>query len=183
MSDEYLDDERFFQQQAPEDYLQAWSKYIAQEKQDVQREDMGAMLLKMGHEYVAWSAGSCLSVLAPRPIHAIPHRSHPVLKGIAAMTGQLIPCLSLARLLDMQETSPSNEQSLLLIGEQHRPIGMLVDHIQTYIRYHHHAIAPLPSNLAQAGQCFSQGMLDWKDVSVPLLDEALVMAGFERCMR
>jgi len=183
MNDTNHDVSRFFEKEAPEDYLQAWSKQIAQEKESLHREDRGALLLKLGNEYLAWSGLSCLSVLPAQPIHAIPHRSHPVLKGISAIGGKLVPCFSLARLLEMEEALPVHEQSLILMGKEGQTSGMLVEHIETYIRFHQDSIKALPSNLSQTGQCFSRGLLEWQGQCVPLLDENLVMSGFERCMQ
>jgi len=174
---------RFFEKEAPKDYLQTWTQQISQEKKVVHGEDSGALLLKLGDEYLAWSVLSCLSVLPAHPVHAIPHRSHPVLKGLAAITGKLTPCFSLARLLGMEDTLPIHQQQLILMGEEDQVSGMLVEHIETYIRFHQDSIKILPSNLSQTGQSYSRGLLDWQGQCVPLLDETLVMSGFERCMQ
>jgi len=182
MSDDF-DDTSFFQKESPEDYLQAWSEEVAQAKQEIHRKDRGAMVIRLGSEYVAWSGLSCLTVLTARTIHSVPHRPHPVLKGLAAIKGQLIPCFSLARLLDMKDKHDADEQHLILIGEAGNPLGMLVEHIETYIQFHHQKVHALPSNLSKSGECYSQGMLDWNNQKVPLLDESLVISGFERCMK
>jgi len=183
MMTNHLNEEAFFKQEIPEDYRQDWTKQIAQSKQEVRRQDKGAMLIRLGDEYVAWPSLSCLTVVSAHQIHAIPHRSHPVLKGLAAMRGQLLPCCSLARLLEIKTSSVIHEQQLILLGSEQHPIGMLVEHIETYIRFHHDDEQDLPSNLMKTGVCFSQSMLDWKEQKIPLLDDKLIISAFERCMQ
>lgn len=173
----------FFQKEAPSGYLEGCSQQLAQEQKNERRANKGAMVLKLGKEYMAWSGSSCLTVLTSRPIHSIPHRSHPVFKGLSAVNGTLIPCFSLMRLLNIEETLPVHQQQLILLGEAHQMSGMLVDHIETYIRFHQENIEALPSSLSQEGLCFSQGLLNWHGQYVPLLDEKLVLLGFERCMQ
>ncbi|MDQ6995551.1 MAG: chemotaxis protein CheW [Mariprofundaceae bacterium] len=183
MGDTSDDMSSFFQKEAPSDYLETWTQQLAQEKESVKQKNKGAILLKLGQEYMAWSAIACLKILAARPIHSVPHRSHPVFKGFSAMNGNLIPCFSLMRLLNIKTTLPIDQQQVILTGEEHQMSTMLVEHIEGYIRFHDDDILPLPSNFSQTTSCFSQGLLAWHGQYVPLLDEALVLSDFERCMQ
>jgi len=174
--------ERFFRQAPSAGYLPEQAKIWAQ-SMDLQLQDKtGAFILKVGNEHLAWPTCSAQVLLGSRPIHSIPHRKQAVLKGIAAISGKLTTCLSLAGLLDIKTDKTVEKQNILLISHQKAPWGMLIDQIDNHIHFHDDDIQALPSTLAQSN-CYSRGMLAWQNKHIPLLDEALVIAGFERALQ
>jgi len=171
----------FFQQSPPDTYLAMWQQQLAQEQHQIAINNSGMMILNIGHERLAWPAKASLEVIPTYAIHTIPHRNNPILKGVTAIMGRLIPCLSLNLLLELEEPT-TQPQQLMLAGDPEEPWGILVDHIESYARFHSDHLEPMPATLAQSSHCFSQGMIAWHEHSLPLLDETLVFSAFERCL-
>ncbi len=174
---------QFFQQPAPDGYLAAWSQRLAEPEVAKKTEDMGVLVLQLASEYVAWRAASCLTILPTHPVHAVPHRHHPALCGVVALSGTLIPCISLAHLLRVSSSQNQESCALMLVGDEEHPIAMLVDAVVSYMRVHHQDVQPLPDSMAATERYDSESMLVWQERSIPLLSDAQVLLDAARCMQ
>ncbi|MEO0645025.1 MAG: chemotaxis protein CheW [Cyanobacteria bacterium J06650_10] len=93
----------------PEGYTAEWTALIAQ-SHDTSQTQMGpdrqaVMVFRLGAEWVALPARIFHQVIAPSPVHAIPHRHDSLLRGIVNVRGQLLPCVSLHELLNIQASA------------------------------------------------------------------------------
>ncbi len=76
---------------------------------------MGSMLLfQLGQLRLALPAKVASAVSPVLHIARIPHRSGTVLLGLVAFRGEILPCFSLARLLDVTQTATGVARMLIL---------------------------------------------------------------------
>jgi len=92
----------------PEGYTAEWTALMAkprsQQSQQQLREHttrLSVTIFRLGQEWLALPASIFDQVIAPSPVHAIPHRKDPLLRGIVNVRGQLLPCVSLHSLLSI----------------------------------------------------------------------------------
>jgi len=173
----------FFEQAPPDDYLQTWSQRLAEPEVSKRTEDMGVLVIRLGDAYMAWRADACLTLLAMHPIHRLPHRHHPALCGLIALSGQLIPCLSLAHVLHLPVTWDVSQASLMLLGKEEQPTAMMVDAVVSYMRLNHQDVLPLPDAMADYERYASESMVLWQERAIPLLSEEQVLQNVARCMQ
>ncbi len=173
----------FFEKIPPDDYLEACSQCLAEPEVSKKPEDMGVLVIRLGDAYMAWRANACLTLLAMHPIHRLPHRHHPALCGLIALSGQLIPCLSLAHVLHLPVTWDVSQASLMLLGQEGQPTAMMVDAVVSYMRLNHQDVLPLPDAMAEHERYASESMVLWQGQPIPLLSEEQVLHDFERCMQ
>lgn len=173
----------FFQQAAPDGYLQAWTHRLAEPEVSQKTEDMGVLVIRLGAAYMAWRAEACLTLLDMLPLHAVPHRHHPALCGVVALSGQLVPCVSLAHVLRIPVTWDVSQSSLILLGQERQPTAMMVDAVVSYMRLNHQDVFPLPDSMAEHERYASESMVLWQEQPIPLLSDQQVLQDVARCMQ
>lgn len=72
------------------------------------------LLFQLGDLRLALPARIAAAVAPALHIARIPHRSGTVLLGLAAFRGEILPCCSLARLLDLSQIDSSASRTLIL---------------------------------------------------------------------
>jgi chemotaxis-related protein WspD len=72
------------------------------------------LLFQLGNLRLALPTHVASAVAPTLHIARIPHRSGTVLLGLAAFRGDILPCCSLARLLDLPQVGISTPRSLIL---------------------------------------------------------------------
>jgi len=168
-----------FEQPAPEGYLEEWAKYLALSRYDRGAHGKGVILFDLGDETLAWPAADVQVTLNSRPVHVLPNRRSRVLLGVAHVRGALLPCMSLAALLGLQNTS-DQQQPMLMVGDSAQPWLFGVQKFSGFYRYQDKELIDMPYESDDKQGCFSQGVFEYRGKSVALLDPALVLSGFGR---
>lgn len=76
------------EREPPEDYLREWTQALAEEKgEDKAADTLSVLIFRLGQEWLALPTHVCQEVAEMRPIHILPHRSGPVLLGLANIRG------------------------------------------------------------------------------------------------
>src|SRR5262249_52549954 len=88
------------------EYREEWTQHIAREKASISRARVSALLFRIGPEWLGLPTDAFQEVAERRPIHSLPHRRQGMVVGLVNIRGELLICVSLARLLDIQ-TKPA----------------------------------------------------------------------------
>lgn len=180
----------FFDRPAPEGYLAEWTDLLALEKQAGDGDHVGVLIFRLHDEWLALAAKALAEVTDPRPVHRIPHRSNAILEGLVNIRGQLLLCVSLHGLLSIDPTAPPSRggteaaeggresiPKLVVMGQKAERWAFLADEVRSVHRIPHDDLRGLPSTLARAAHRYSRAVFTWRDRSVGLLDDTLVLAG------
>jgi chemotaxis-related protein WspD len=89
----------------PTGYLEDWSTHFAQPKEQPRTLDRAVLVFRIGAEWLALPTAMALAATNPVQARRLPHCGDPVLLGIVNLRGALTPCLSLARLLQIDEAA------------------------------------------------------------------------------
>jgi len=110
-----------------------------------------------------------------RPIHSLPDRRDGILLGLANIRGELVTCLSVGHLLQIDampslESIRANYRRLLVLNSEAGKVAFPVDEVQGPERFHPHELKNPPSISARANSGHAQALLDWRQRAVGLLD-------------
>ncbi|MHC2145396.1 chemotaxis protein CheW [Pseudomonas sp. 210_17 TE3656] len=156
----------------------------AHEQAQVQEEGGGRsmLLFRLGEEWLAL-ATRCLVEVAPlQPVHSLPHQRSRALQGVVNVRGALVPCLSLADLLDLDvlgtvSTSARVMPRMLIIAAAGGSVVVRVDEVDGI-----HGLDPERLVHDQGETRFTAAVLQWRGRSVRVLDEEQVLSAVNRSL-
>lgn len=139
------------------------------------------VIFRVGTEWFALSTLVLDEIVSMRVIHSLPHRRNPALLGLANVRGQLVVCISIARLL-ISETGPLPQGRLVVVRHAGGRLAFPVDEVQHTHRYRLGELKPVPATVAKSASAFTRGLLSWQSRMVGCLDERLVLEAFDRSL-
>jgi chemotaxis-related protein WspD len=124
----------------------------------------------MFHSIVPWAS--------PRPI---PHRSNEFLQGLVNVRGELLLCVSLARLLELPKADrPSPQHRLAIIEWEGDRWTFPVDEFQGIETIPPPTLLSPPATVLRASQTYTHSLLPWTDRTINCLDETLIFNALAR---
>jgi chemotaxis-related protein WspD len=172
----------------PAGYAAEWMGYISQKRGSVKRgERQSAVLFRLGAEWFALPTIVVDEVAELRRVHTLPHRRGGMLLGLVNVQGELIVCVSLAKMLGLEDSLASiggqdaaQPRRLLVVRSETGRIAFPVDEVERTQRYHPGDLKAVPATLARAATNYTKGILAWRDRQVGCLDGQTVVAAMNR---
>ncbi|MBD5654071.1 MAG: chemotaxis protein CheW [Candidatus Eremiobacteraeota bacterium] len=173
--------------EVPADYLAFWTKHIAHERPALHSDTHSVVIFRVGVDWLALPTAVFKEIADGRAIHTIPQRRGGVVLGVASVRGQLIVCVSLRKVLDLEEDDrerpdrAASERLLVLAWGADRVVCPVSE---VYGIYHYRAreLAKSPASIAKAPGTYTKAVLRWENKAVALLDEELLAHSFERSL-
>lgn len=183
-------------QHVPGDYCAQWTEHVSRPVPQTERDIASAVIFRIGTEWLALPAAAIQEVSNLRPIHRVPHRTSGVVLGVVNVRGELLTCVSLARVFGLEgETVPAPSgaggpapsallprKRLLVIRRKDLRAACPVDYVEGVHRYAPAALSSVPATVAKAGTRYSRALLAWRDQTVGVLDEELLFPALKRGM-
>jgi len=171
----------------PADYRQEWSQHFAEDKRFPEAGNASAILFRIQNEWLALPTHSFQEVAQRRPIHSLPRRGQGVVLGLANIRGELVICVSLGHLLQVErisslDTLRVNYRRLLVIQQETSRVAFPVDEVQGPLRFHPRELKAPPSTLARSERRYAQGVLTWQDCAAGFLDLDVLFSNLQRSM-
>ncbi len=157
-----------------------------------QEEDLGEcrswLIFRLGQQWLGLPTGRVDEVVAPRPIHSLPHQRSRSLLGVGNVHGVLLACLSLTELLGLkaeQAAVPAQPAAprMLILGGQGGQWLVPVDEVAAIESLPLQAVAAVAGAGGQGLSRFASGVLQWRGRSITLLDEVQLFQAMEGCLR
>jgi chemotaxis-related protein WspD len=177
----------------PDDYAAQWTEHVSRPAQRADPDIASAVIFRIGTEWLALPAAAIQEVSNLKPVHRVPHRTSGVVLGVVNVRGELLTCVSLARVFGLEgeaapaSTSPSvalpgRRKRMLVIRRKDLRAACPVDYVDGVHRYAPRALSAVPATVAKAGTRYSRALLAWRDQTVGVLDEELLFAALRRGM-
>lgn len=163
----------------PDPSVADWTGHFAQAKPVEPSKTNSVILFRVGAEWFALSTLILDEIVGLRAVHSLPHRRSSLILGLANVRGELVICVSIARLLGA-ETATSPQARLVVVRHESGRLAFPVEEVQHTHRYHPHELKPVPTTVARSASSFTKGLLSWGDCTVGCLDEQLVMQALNR---
>jgi chemotaxis-related protein WspD len=146
---------------------------------------LACLVFRIGDEWLALPTAALAEVTAPCPVHSLPHRRDAAVLGLAAVRGNLLACLSLARLFDAgarHGEADASASRFLILGQGRAAIALPVAEVSGIASVPNAALLPLPATLARASARYTQALFLDQGRSVGLLDAAQVRQALARSL-
>ncbi len=145
-----------------------------------------AVVFRVEAEWLAIATPLVHEITPPLPVHRVPHRSRGVLLGVAALRGELRPCVSLAALLGLQvEEQPGaaglrRYARMLILGRAPQLYATRVDEVFGTWKFDVRQQEKLPATAALGRHPYSRALIAVDGRQVALLDEARLLNALAR---
>jgi chemotaxis-related protein WspD len=93
----------------PGEYAAVWTEHVSRPVQAAALDTASSVIFRVGTEWLALPAAAIQEVSNLRPVHRVPHRTSGVLLGVVNVRGELLICVSLARVFGIEsEAAPAS---------------------------------------------------------------------------
>jgi len=178
---------RLLDRPLPPEYRREWTQHFAQPKQLAAPRRNSAVLFRINAEWLALPTKAFQEVAERRPVHSLPHRRQGIVLGLVNVRGELLICVSLARLLGLEEVPPrqppgATHERLLVAEWDGNRFVFPVDEIRGIHRFEMQELKAPPATLANSNFSHTQGVLYWQERAVGLLDANLLFSSLNRSL-
>jgi chemotaxis-related protein WspD len=163
-------------QTLPASYREERTAQYAFQKPSREQSRGSVIIFRIGGEWLALPTWMLQEVAECRPIHSLPHRRGGVVLGLASIRGELMLCISLARLLGLTEDGHDQARRLLVLNWQQISGALPVHEVLGLQRIQPDSLKAPPATLAQAKPAFTRNVFYWGNRVVGLLDPERVLS-------
>ena len=182
---------RLLERDLPEGYTSEWADVMAAQKEDDPTGAATVVIFRIAGEWLALPAGVLAEVIDPGPPHSIPGRQSPVLMGLINVHGEIHLCVSLLDLLGLVprsageagEGDQNNYRRMVVLDKEGDRWVFPVDEIHGVNRISHDAFQNVPATVSKGDSTLTKGIFEWKERSVALLDDDLLLSRLIRSVQ
>jgi chemotaxis-related protein WspD len=181
----------------PAGYRRHWAAHFAGAKQrpaGARVANPSATLFRLGPEWLALDTVLFQEVAEHRPMHSLPHRRTGVVLGLVNVRGELLLCISLGRLLELEPEPPPRETRnlkretrnltgrLLVVSADTNHFAFPVDEVYGVHRFNREELEAPPATVARAARSFTRGVFRWRQHTVGYLDSEALFLNLHRSL-
>jgi chemotaxis-related protein WspD len=172
----------------PSNYRREWTEHFAGRKKTAAPAKISAVLFRLESEWLALATQAFQEVAERRRVHSLPHRRLGLVLGLVNIRGELLICVSLARLLGLeQKTSSSPDRGrferLLVVNWEGSRVVFPVNEVHGIVRFEAQHLREPPATVAKSGASFTQGILSWQGRTVGFLNAGVLFPTLDRSLR
>jgi chemotaxis-related protein WspD len=171
----------------PADYIAHWTEQARRAKGLTDRADVSVLIFRIGSEWLAVHTTALTEIASLRPIHSIPHRRNGVVLGLANIRGELVVCVSLREILnvDSAEADAGKPRGaaagrLLVMQRDGTRAVCPVDEVHGVERFFARDLGTVPATVAGAAAKYTRATLTWAKNTVGLLDDQMLFRAVNR---
>ena len=166
-------------------YLQEWADLLAKQKPIHEEKVLNSVVIfRLAKEWLAFSTVLFSEVTTNRDVHKIPHASSSVLLGAVNLGGQLIPCVSMHRVLEIEPNGDSSAtKRMLAIQNNDEKWIFPVDDVFGLFHCDLSRLENVPVTVSKSTANYMRGVFPWMDRSVGFLDEELLFYSLRRSLQ
>ena len=174
-------------------YRDQWAAHFSQASQARAQNDSAALAFRIGREWLALPAAIIDSVAPEGAGHRLPHRSGAGLLGVVNVGGKLLPSISLATLLGIDQRDSAGEHAIAARGHtfarlvvmqwEGQSFALPVADLHGIVRYASGALAAPAATINKGLVRFLTGVLSEAGMHIGVLDAPLVAHQMARLLR
>jgi chemotaxis-related protein WspD len=140
-------------------------------------------LFRLNHHWFALPAHLFQQVVKTRLIRPIPHRTSDKFQGLVNIQGELLLCINLKNLLNLDSPEPTLPAKtiprLIIVEWENDRWSFVVDEFQGIESISPHQLITPPSTVLTSAHTFTHSLLHWNNATVNCLDEVLLFKALE----
>jgi chemotaxis-related protein WspD len=173
----------------PDEYKDEWGQVLLEKKKEEPTGTFPVVTFRIETEWLALPAQFFAEIIDAVPVHTVPHRKRPVLKGVVNVHGEIQLCISLGHLIGLEPEVPVGDQ-----GKRHQERMMVVSkdgdawvfpvqEIHGVNHIHPGLFQNVPATVSKSKASFTKRIFKWEDRHVALLDEELLFYSLKRSVQ
>lgn len=181
------------EREAPPEYVKEWTEVLAKTPPDnsqaqingtlvISGETVSVMIFLLGGEWLALPVRLLQEVTAPCVIHTLPHRNSELFMGLVNIRGEILMCVSLSHLLDLEDKSKSSSdraisqaaQRMIVVASGDNRWVFVVDEVCGLHRFPIGELENTPVVIAKSSEAYTKGVVRWQGHKVNYLDADLL---------
>ncbi|OQX65405.1 MAG: hypothetical protein B5M55_04030 [Desulfococcus sp. 4484_242] len=173
----------------PEAYKDEWGRILLEKKEEGPTGTFPVVIFRIETEWLALPALFFAEVINAVPIHTVPHRKTPVLKGVVNVHGEIQLCVSLGHLIGLEDEPPdkANEKKgherMMVVSKDGDVWVFPVKEIHGIHHIHQGMFQNVPATVAKSKGAFTRKIFVWEDRHVALLDDELLFYSLKRSVQ
>ena len=180
---------RNLQRPAGDAYRAEWAALLRQPLAQLDTSDTSALAFRIGREWLALPTAMVAQVAPEAPAHRLPHRGGNGLAGIVNVGGKLMPAISLAAMLGLDEGgAPAREgrhtfARLLVVEWDGQAFALPVADLYGIVRYASKGLTAPAATINRGVERFLLGVTRRDDMHIGVLDASLIGHQMTRLLR
>lgn len=181
--------QRSLQRPVGDSYRAEWAEQLRQPVAAPDSSDTSALAFRIGREWLALPTAMVSQVAPQAPAHRLPHRGGNGLAGVVNVGGKLMPAISLAALLGIDErdapasTSRHTFARLMVVDWDRQSFALPVADLHGIVRYASGALTPPAATINRGLERYLLGVASRADMHIGVLDAALIGHQMVRLLR
>lgn len=182
--------QRNLQRPVGDAYRSEWAALLRQPVAQRDTSDMAALAFRIGREWLALPTAMVSEVAPQAPAHRLPHRGGKNgLAGIVNVGGKLMPAISLAALLGIDERDAPARAGrhtfarLLVVEWEDQPFALPVADLYGIVRYASKGLTPPAATINRGLERYLLGVASRDGMHIGVLDASLIGHQMTRLLR
>ena len=163
---------RFLDAPPSEEYANEWSERLAAPEEELAGGSLGALVFRLGDEWLALPVGVLVEVTHSRKAHRVPHRGG-LLAGVVNIRGELHLCVRLDLLLGIDPPAEPTVDHPRLIAIRRETEGWVfpADEVDQVHRIAAGDLGAVPPTLSRSSGRLTRGVFNRDGRAIGLLDD------------
>ncbi len=162
---------RLFDHPLTDEDLSAATRSVSTPNAEKARGERSVIVFRMGSEWFALPTTRFQEIAESRPVHTVPHRRGGVMRGLINVRGELLPCVSLERLLGAAEPAAADGGRVVVMNDPRGRFAFIADQVADVCNFSPEELRPAPATIRSN---YTTGLLNWNGISVGCLDDDLI---------
>ncbi|SHH12848.1 chemotaxis protein CheW [Massilia sp. CF038] len=180
---------RNLQRPVNEGYRDEWAARLREVQHDKATNDSAALVFRIGREWLAFPAAVVDAVAPLAAPHRVPHRASTALLGVVNVSGKLVPAISLAAMLGIDESGAMQASGrhtfarLVVVRWEGQVYALPAADLHGIVRYPARSIKAPAATINKGIERFLTGVLSHDAMHIGVLDAALMGHQMARLLR
>ncbi len=178
------------EREAPPEYIYEWTEMVAKTLPNqstatkngaiVQStKTISIMIFRLGEEWLALPVRLLQEITQPCVIHTVPHLSNKLFLGLVNIRGEILMCISLSHLLELDvdhfssQSDMASKKMMVVASSENRWV-FIVDEVCGIHRFPMDELLHTPVVIAKASQTYTVGLIHWQGHQANYLDADLL---------
>lgn len=177
---------KLLDRQLDEDYIYEWTHNLSKPRDEINQPFKSSLAFRIGKEWFALPSGIVREITKCDKHHSLPHRKNKVLRGLVNVRGELLLCVSLGYLfdLDKKEITESDQkithERYIVISDDGNLYAFPVSEVKDTVKYDIDSLQKTPSTVQEGSSNYVKGIIKYQNIYIGLLDTDLIFSALNR---
>jgi chemotaxis-related protein WspD len=168
------------------EYINEWTNNLSKPRIEVSEDLKSALAFRLGNEWFALPSKIIREITQCDKHHSLPHRKNQVLRGLVNVRGELLLCVSLGYLFNLNKkeidikTQTTIHERYIVISDDGDYYAFPVSEVKDTLKYDASNLQKTPSTINDGSSNYIEGIIEYQDFHVGLLDIDLIFSALNR---